>query len=136
MEIKLNFTKKGHPALWEKGGGMTNTGNSQIIANADGSAKKPVYINRRGHLSNGEHALLIVSQGDLVIQANHHRRDFEIVVMKIVSIQEENAELKKLHHFSMGEWDIEPSAHLQSAIEAAKEKATCYHCRSPHYTTE
>ncbi|WP_044894812.1 hypothetical protein [Bacillus alveayuensis] len=134
MEIKLHFTKKGHPALWESGGGMTNTGFSQIICNADGSPKKPVYVKRRGHLSCGEHALFIVSVGDIIIQADHHRRDFEIFVMKICSIGDETAQAQIIHHFSMGEWNEEPPTNLKTAIEAAKEKATCYHCRSPHYT--
>lgn len=136
MYIKLHHTKKGYPALWESGGGMTNTGSSQIIANPDGSPKKPVYINRRGHLANGEHALFIISKGDIVIQTDHHRRDFEIFIMKITSIGDETAEADIIHHFSFGEWNEEAPTYLKTAIEAAQEKATCYHCRSPHYQKE
>lgn len=35
--------------------------------------------------------------------------------------------------FSEGEWDEEPLPEWLPAIEAAKAKATCYHCREPHY---
>lgn len=136
MEIRLYFTKKGYPALWEKGGGMTNTGFSQIVCNADGSPKEPIYVARRGHLANGEHALFIISEGDIVIQADHHRGDFEISVLKITAIGDETAKVETLHQFDMGEWDVEPHEYLLPAIEAAKEKALCYHCRSPHFTTE
>jgi len=136
MQITIERTKKGLPALWEKGGGKTNTGNSQIIANADGSPKKPVYIRRRGSLACEEHALLIISPGDLVIQAFHHRRDFLIRVLRITEITEEEAVCEKIHEFDEGEWDVEPPEYLLPAIEAAQEKATCYHCRKPHYIAE
>lgn len=136
MEISIEITKGGHPAAWERGGGCRKTGNAQIICNSDGTPKKPVYINRRGHLSNGDHALLILAPGDIIIQADHHRGDFEIFIMKIASIGDETAEADIIHHFSFGEWDEEPPTYLKTAIKAAQEKATCYHCRSPHYTAE
>ena len=66
MEIRIDKTKKGYPAIWECGGGMTNTGYSQIIANSDGSPKN-LY------------------------------------------------------------------GSFEAIIKVAKEKATCYHCRSPHF---
>jgi len=136
MEIRLYFTKKGYPALWEKGGGMTNTGSAQIIANADGTAKKPVYIRRSGTLANSDHALFIISPGDLVIQAYHHRKDFSINIYRIACIKDDEAICEKINSFDMGEWTFDPPEYLLPAIEAAKEKALCYHCRSPHFTTE
>lgn len=135
MQITIERTKKGLPALWEYGGGKTNTGNSQIIANADGSPKKPVYIRRSGTLANSDHALFIITPGDLIIQAYHHRKDFTIRVFRIAGIREDEdtAILEQIFLYDMGEWDIEPPEYLLPAIEAAREKATCYHCRSPHY---
>ena len=136
MKIKIERTKKGYPALWEEGGGMTNTGYARIIANGDGSPKKPVYVRSRGPLANENHALFVISEGDIVIQANHHRGDFEIIVSKITSIGDETAKVETIHQFDMGEWNFPPSEYILPAIEAAKEKATCYHCRSPHFITE
>ncbi|MGR6115818.1 hypothetical protein ACTHHL_04400 [Aeribacillus composti] len=136
MKIEIERTKKGRPALWENGGGYTNTGVSQIIANADGSPKKPIYIRQRGSLANDDHALFIIAPGDLVILADHHRGDFRVFVTKIVAIGDEEAEAETLYLFSMGEWNEEPPEYILPAIEAAQEKATCYHCRRPHYISD
>ena len=147
MKISINRTKKGHPAVWEEGGGMTNTGFAQIVANPDGNPKKPVYIRQRGQLANKHHALFIICPGDLIIQAKHHRGDFEAVIYKITAITEEEAKLTKINSFDNGEWDfpeenpfpetigtwgVMPEKY-SSAWLAAVEKATCYHCREPHY---
>lgn len=133
---KIERTKKGLPAMWESGGGATNTGEATIIANGDGSKKKPVYIRRRGPLACYNHALCVVKPGDVVVEANHHRKDFEIRVWRIEQILEEEVRLNLLYEFSRGEWDAELPASLVAAVQAAKEKATCYHCREPHYVRE
>jgi hypothetical protein len=157
-EIRIEKTKKGFPALWERGGGYTNTGDAVIIANGDGTAKRPVYIRRRGSLACDNHALFVVKPGDIVVEANHHRRDFEIRIWRIDQILEEEARLNLLHEFSLGEWsdkniervfsaweagdlrsidDIDDEIYfLCRAILAAEEKATCYHCGEPHYIKE
>ena len=64
------------PALWERGGGMTNTGGATIICGPQGRPKRPVYIRRAGHLACDDHALFVVRPGDHVIRASHHRGDF------------------------------------------------------------
>ena len=197
--VEIACTKKGHPAMWESGGGYTSTGYAQIICATDGSPKAPVYIRRRGHLACGEHALFVVKEGDVVVQASHHRRDYKVEILKITKIIskteqkvhpggvfcsfEETKEraleifactkwgrdgheiidvrpasenvwwkfeveyaprtevitrhyaiLEPLARFDMGEWDNEEvAARYEDAIRAAKEKATCYHCRGPHF---
>jgi hypothetical protein len=143
-KIRIEKTKRGFPAIWEKGGGMTNTGFAQIVANPDGSPKRPVYIRRRGILANAEHALFIVQLGDLIIQAEHHREDFNIYIYKILDfketkqkeITEEVAIVEQVYKFSRGEWDKELPEYLQEACTVAMEKATCYHCRKPHFIVE
>lgn len=214
--MKIERTKKGFPALWECGGGYTNTGEATIIASSNGAPKKPVYVRRRGHLANGQHALFILEKGDYIIECNHHRRDFNIYVHKItdfktkkyfvvkdyfilkekiseeefeeiygiaydkyikgksseingltryyelptgeycrkdswdwckeIEIYRKKTEQKEVtedlaitelvHEFSWGEWDAELPAYLEAAVQAAMEKATCYHCREPHYIDE
>ncbi len=131
-KMELSRSKSGTPCLWEAGGGYSNTGKSQIIAGKNGEAKQPIYIRRRGELACCEHALIPISVGDYVISASHHRGDFEIFVYRITKILEE-ASTEKIAEFSNGEWDAELPAYLQAAVEAAKEKATCYHCREPHF---
>ena len=148
MKISIERTKKGLPALWEQGGGFGNTGEATIIANPDGSPKIPIYVRQRGQLANKHHALFIISVGDVVIMANHHRRDFNTNVYKITAITEEEAELQLIASYQQGEWNnasIEEAIeavssnkdhafyHIAYAILAAEQKATCYHCREPHY---
>lgn len=201
IKIKIERTKKDFPALWELGGGQTNTGSARIICSADGSPKKATYIRRRGHLAGGNHALLIVGPGDVVIEADHHRGDFHVAIYKIKGFEDEvfgdcglygccandieaaekefsrtgwaenciqhivrpreskdsgrvlstanivveywrrwtveYASLEPIAEYSRGEWDNEEIAQkYKTAIEAAKEKALCYHCREPHYIAE
>lgn len=133
--INVEFTKRGYPALWEQGGGASNTGSATIIAGLNGEKLTPVYINGRGHLSCGSHALFIVKEGYHVISVNHHRGDYEIEIYKITSInkEEKTANIELLYEYSRGEWDKEYPEFLESALEAATDKASCYHCREVHY---
>lgn len=201
-KMKPEVTKRGIPAIWEEGGGRSNTGHATIVAGPGGLKKRPVYIKRAGHLACGRHALFTVKPGDLLIRASHHRLDFEVEIYRIKAIEEEpcgylaarltyggfgggaekiiapppkkcpscggewwevvgldeNGEripmkngkyyrckktipilqLQQIAEFSRGEWN-EPRQNIfeftavHAAIEAAKEKATCYHCREPHY---
>lgn len=133
VKIQIQRTKQGLPALWESGGGYTQTGDAIVIAGPNGEKKAPYYIRQRGHLACDRHALLLIHEGDIIIEAEHHHKDFEIRVWRIVQIIGEEAWLNLMYEFSWGEWDTEPPEYLQPAIEAAMKKATCYHCREPHY---
>ena len=141
MEAKIGLTKtkKGHPAFWECGGGCSNTGEVYIVAGSNFEPLRPVYIRRRGHLSNNDHALFIVKEGYHIIFCNHHRRDMNIVIYKIEKIIEENEQLTAIcsviNKFDCGEWDnpVINDNNFEAAITAAKEKAVCYHCREVHY---
>jgi len=135
-KFKIERTRTGLPARWECGGSATNTGECTIIAGANGLPKKAVYIKRSGHLSNGRHALIIVEVGDYIIEAYHHRKDFTIRIHKILQFDDEAAIVEQINRFSKNEWDAELPAFLEAAVEAAKDKATCYHCRSAHYIAE
>jgi len=140
MRLQIERTKKGYPAMWESGGGYTNTGEATIIANKDGQPKKAVYIRRRGHLANGEHALFILEVGDYIVEANHHREDFGIGIFRMLGFEDKEEEVyaivEQVNCFSRGEWDAELPASLEAAVQAAMEKATCYHCREPHFIVE
>lgn len=135
MEIGIHKTKRGLPALWEEGGGYSNTGRAVIIAGSQGEALTPLYIRRGGHLAGREHALFVIKPGYFIIKAYQSRCDFHILIYVIQSINTEKgiAEIELKHEFDEGEWDVEPPDFLKDAISAAKKKALCYHCRSPHY---
>ena len=132
-EFVIERSKRGIPCMWECGGGYSNTGKSQIIAGKNGEAKQPIYIRRRGELACCEHALIPISVGDYVISASHHRVDFEIFVYRITEILKEEASTEKIAEFSNDEWGAELPAFLEAAVQAAMQKATCYHCRRPHF---
>ena len=141
MEEYLEKTKKDYPALWEEGGGMSNTGHARIIADREGCRKKPVYIRTGGHLALGKHALFIINEGDIVIDVSRHHDDYDITVKRIEKISSKDeqpvAEMKTIAHFSNGEWDNEEIAErYHDAVSIAKEKSRCYHCRGVHYATD
>ena len=124
---------KGLPALWEQGGGYRNTGFATIVAGREGERLRPFYVRGRGHLANGEHALLPVKPGYVVVEADHHREDFRIQVWEVLAIDGDEATLGLVAEFDEGEWDHPLPQKYLAAVEAAKEKATCYHCRAPHF---
>ncbi len=135
-KIKIERTRTGLPARWECGGGATNTGECTIITDENGRPKKPVYVKRSGHLSNGQHALVIVEVGDFIIKSYQHRKDFWIRIFRIKSFDGEYAVSELIYEFRDGQWDNTPPTSLQPAITAGIEKATCYHCREPHWVAE
>ena len=57
-KARIERTKKGYPAMWEAGGGFTNTGEATIIADKAGQPKKALYVRKRGPLANENHAWL------------------------------------------------------------------------------
>lgn len=124
--MRIERTKSGKPALWESGGGSMNTGSSIIICDPNGEAKPACYVKNRGHISNGQHALIVVDIGDVIINASHHRKDFSINIFAIYDILPYQLVATPIGEFNDGHRKYE------RAIEAAKEKATCYHCRAPH----
>jgi hypothetical protein len=132
-KIRVEKTKKGFAALWESGGGYKNTGEATIVTDKDGQPKKSIYVRRRGELANGEHALIPIFVGDHIIESNQHRGDFEISIYRITGISKEEASIEKIAGFSNDEWDAEFPDFLEVAVQVAMIKATCYHCRAPHY---
>lgn len=152
--ISIERTKKGLPALWEGGGGYSNTGEATIIAGPNGEKKTPLYVRRRGPLACAHHALFVVREGDIVIESSHHRGDFSHQVYRIVAIRGDEAEVELVAEFSRGEWDTgplgqkleadfarweagePPTMDLSIAVNTAEAKATTYHCRSAYYAGE
>jgi len=109
-------------------------GGATVVAAADGSAKHAIYIRKGGLLINGNHALIPIAVGDVVIRAYHSRGDFVINVSAITSITDNEAALECIALYSSGEWN-NPSIgeKYNAAISACVDKAMCYNCAEPHY---
>jgi len=141
-EFEISRSKKGHPCLWQCGGGASNTGHSTIICGQNFEALKPLYVRGSGTLSNSEHSLHVVGVGFHIIKTTHHRRDFVVRVYKIVAINDDSADAELIAEFSENEWDANgeqlwsSNPQFVAAVSAAEDKAMCYHCRSPHYIVE
>ena len=152
--IFIERTKKGLPALWERGGGYSNTGKATIIAGPNGEKKVPLYIRRHGTLACAHHALFVVREGDIVIESSHHRGDFRHKIYRIVTIRGDEAEIELIAEYSNGQWDTgplgqkleadfarmatggPPTMELSIAVDTAEAKASDYHCRSAYYAEE
>jgi len=123
----------------ESGGGYTNTGWAQIVANLDGSTIKPyATAGHRGDLACGEHGWFSVINGLATVQAvrwtkNDPSVSVELAIHKVVQIGN-TVQLVAEALFKGAVSDLPESlAHYRSAVEAASAKACDYHCRSLHY---
>jgi len=121
-QYSTEITKSGIPAMWEKGGGYTNTGSATIIADRNGYPKCAIFERTAGDLACKNHALIPVSVGDVIVSANQHRDRVAITVERITSICE-------------GAATTEPCTDpiCVEAIYSAIDKANDYHCRTAYY---
>jgi hypothetical protein len=128
------------PAIWEKGGGATNTGKARIVADKDGKPKKPVYIRRKGELSNGDHALFVVEKGDVVCDLVHSHGDFDISLYQITDITDKGdgflADCEDIAIFKKEEWSPALPEKYLEMVHSGMAKSNEYHCRTPHYVKE
>jgi hypothetical protein len=141
--ITIDATKRGLPAIWETGGGLTSGGSATIIAKADGTKPRAVFVRTRGHLSGGPHALVCVHEGFYLVHAGVGRgvrqsaRIERIVKTSIKDVHgekfEATAEVEVVNTFSQGEWDKPLDTKFEAAVEAAFSKASAYHCRYAVY---
>jgi hypothetical protein len=136
--MKLEKTASGKLALWEHGGGHSNTGTATVIADKNGNPKTAIYIKRRGELACSNHALFEVQIGDIVCKADHHRGDFRISLQMIMRIYTDTdgiiADTYQIALFEQGEWQLDKSiTPYLPMIEAAKAKSQDYHCRHAYF---
>lgn len=134
--IPVTLTRKGTPALWESGGGMTNTGDSQVVCGSEGQRLVPIYVRKSGSLACAEHALFPHYPNMVVVRASHHRGDFTVQVGRVTACDEAMAIVEAIATFSEGQWDTQDGkcpAQFVEAVLAAKIKAACWHCREMHY---
>ena len=118
LKEKVVKTASGQPAIWEEGGGMTNTGYAYIVAGLQGEKITPIYIKKRGQLSCGQHALFLLRPGMHLVIVVRTKNQYQSEVLRFNGI-----EFCKC---------IDPNF-MQDVIEIAKEKTRHYHCRQAYY---
>lgn len=142
----VEFSETGRvPCLWEQGGGYSNTGDAIILTDSTGNAGIPqsLYIRRKGDLACKKHALIPIDLNTFVVEASHHRGDFDISIYWIYRIENGVATGELVQKFSQnqwGEWDdhigLVARNNILAAVDAAKQKAMDYHCRVPYWVKE
>ena len=145
-KMLIETTKRGFPAVWESGGGMTSGGSATVIAKPDGSAPRAVFVPRRGHLACVRHALICVHKGFYLVHASVSRgtrssaRIERITATAVTDNDGESwsatAAMETVNTFSRGEWDRPLDEKFSAAVEVAFRKASIYHCRSAMYIDE
>jgi hypothetical protein len=135
--IEIVKTKgTGKPAMWESGGGFTNTGSVRIIAGPAGEKKRALFGGRGPACAC--HALVPISVDDVVIELYRHWDEFKIQIWRVKSLQDRGehflASVELIYEFDKGEWvPQEPQESFKSAIKAAIDKSRDYHCRVAYY---
>ncbi len=142
-KIEIDATKRGFPAMWETGGGLTSGGSAMLVTKRDGSKPRAVFVKTRGHRSGGPHALICVHEGYYLVYAGvargarHSARIERIVKTSVKDVDgekwEASVEVEAINTFSQGEWDRPVDSKLEAAVEVAFKKASIYHCRSAMY---
>ena len=125
--VKIELSK-GLPCMWAVSGASSNTVGCTIIGDMNCRPKKPLYVTTRGHLPNGDHALIPVRTNDTLVECSQCQNDFTINIYKIVSfnLEEKEATLKLLNSFDTGKWDYDLLQKYVEIVEVAKNKATSY----------
>lgn len=136
--VNISRTQKGYPAVWEKGGALTNSGKSQVVTGPRGERLAPIFVRTKGHLANEEHALFIVRPGYFVVRAGWHRNEIWVFIVKLESFENDKAKASTvvdwegtMEDFNSGKHSIPPQ--FIEAAKAALKKSQEYHCRRPFY---
>jgi len=119
----------------ESGGGMTRSGNSQIVCSTNGKKMKPIFIPRFGNLCNEEHAFFAVHDC-CVITCD---RPFDMLTIQKIWTVRENGDVRLMsEHLFEGNLEQLPTIYkcYEEAATAALQKAYHYHCREPYYVIQ
>lgn len=129
--ITLTHSRK--PAYWESGGGTTSTGRAVIVTDRHYQRLDPLYVRRKGTLSNGNHALLPLRRGYKVIHVWHFNNEIEVVIMEVRGTKGNIGEFEVVAHFSEDTQHDWKDKLYADAIKAGINKSKDYHCRVPYY---
>lgn len=140
--FNMDSTRKSNiPALWEAGGGLTNSGWATIIADKYYLRKEAIFIRTSGPLSNNKHALIGIEKGDHVIYYDFNidtrvNEKFENIILSTIDdidIDRDVAYLRIDNICNQNKWANEDDTIDEFAypLKYAKKKADSYHCRVP-----
>ena len=158
----IELSKNMFPCMWEKGGQVNPyTGSATLICNTNGNKKKPLFINRKTNLICGNHALIVVDIGNIIVEMSYEKKSslygdnlivFNINLLKITYIDKKacTVDVETIAHISdiLGYnynykemedivshfiHDNTSTAPYKKAIWTALKKSTCLKCRKPMY---
>ena len=136
MKLQIAFTKKGYPAFWEKGGGMTNSGHTELIGDKYGHKKDCIFIRTGGTLSNDNHGLFVLNKGDVVCVSHRSGGNVSHKLLRYTGEFDktsQTAEFEIIDFYDNGEWDNEAHTRFTDIVEASEKKIRIYHCRNVIY---
>ena len=120
----------------ESGGGNTHTGNAIIVAGENGEHVRPLFLPHGYAL--GIHAIFVIKRGMYIVETRHSRSNESATVWRVVGIGEDwdpnELILRWIGGYENGDGNF--PAYLQAAVDAALDKAHCYHCRCVHYVAK
>jgi hypothetical protein len=130
-ERSLPADSKYYVEAFEEGGGYTNSGNAKIISDRQGKKLIPEQVYTSGHLACGVHARFI---HDAVCIVTSNRIGYVNIYGTAFTNKLAYVKLETVEVWSGLKKDLPNSyAFMASAVEAAHNKANCYHCREPHF---
>lgn len=120
----------------EYGGAKTKTGSGTIVCAPDGNALKPYRVLRTGHIACKTHAHFSVGQACVTLTG--YRNSEQVMIQECSIVHEAGMVGINVEVLWEGGKDDLPEQlrHYSLAVEAAVEKANCYHCRHVHYSVE
>ena len=138
VNLSIVRTKKGHPAKWEQGGNSDGLGDVVLIGDEHGSPKRALYVKRNDKAANGEHVLLPLKVGDIVVNVKSKEKVQSIHVMEIVSIpetEELQCDAKLINIYTDGIWqtEIAEGTDLYNMVISACEKAAVVDCQRGYW---
>lgn len=131
--MKIKRSKTGLPLLSESGGSGSSRGTSWIVCGPRGEPLKPLFT-PKGY-AFADHAFFVVRVGMHIIECSRSRGSERVIISRVADVGTD-ADPDELELVIVAEWeggDGDIPSFLSPAVDAAREKAACYHCRHVHY---
>lgn len=136
--IRVERTKRRFPAIWESGGYTPSkmAGWSVAVCAPDGSPLGYIFQNKFSKAKNGDHALFIIREGDVVCKTSLKNEEEIVTLSRISDITCRDAHLAPIARAIDGKWDSSPHARYNRVISASRTIANTPHCWKVMYGTD
>lgn len=84
--IIREFSRRGDPIVFERGGASSSGGDADVWCGANGEKLRPLFVLSHGHLSNADHAAFLIKSGMVRVQAHWHRSGTQITIQQVTKI--------------------------------------------------